>query len=320
MKILFVGNFSIWMKLHLEHLIAGYIHAGFQVIKADYHDMAKWCGLSLPKKFADELRQRNLEKIVKQESPDICFFAGNIIHFDLERLKSYFKGIIVFHDYDGPRRDDLDFFAQVSKNCLLLTVSRYIERELKKRNCQAFYLPHGVDTEYYHPLRGSKNSYPNGISFIGRATERRVDVCRNADSDLVLYGDRWKNTSLKDMCHSKHNVYEEEVVSIYRDSVAMINILQEPLEQYQTILSLQCFAIPSTGTCLCAEFVEEFPEHFEEGKEVLLFRSPEELSELLKKVISDRKWAEQIGDTGRKRCQLEHSHFHRAQQFSKLIS
>ncbi|MBO5761403.1 MAG: glycosyltransferase [Lentisphaeria bacterium] len=320
MKILFIGNFSIWMKLHLEHLIAGYSRAGFQVSKADYHDMAKWCGLPLPGKFENELRQRNLEKIVKQESPDICFFAGSIIHFDLERLKSYFRGIIVFHDYDGPRRLDLDFFSQVSKNCMLLTVSRYIERELKKRNCQAFYLPHGVDTEYYHPCGGTTISYPDAVSFIGRATTRRVDICQRADIELMLYGDRWKNTPLRAMCHSTRNVYEKEVVSIYRDSAAMINILQEPLEQFRTILSLQCFAIPSTGSCLCAEFVEEFPEHFEEGKEVLLFRSPEELPDLLKKVISDRKWAEQVGEAGRMRCVREHSHFHRAQQFYKLIS
>lgn len=319
MKILFVGNFSIWMKLHLEHLIAGYRRAGFQVVTADYHDMAKWHHISLPQTFANELRQRSLEKTVKREAPDICFFAGSI-PFDLDRLKSYFNGLIVFHDYDGPRRRDMDFFAELSKKCMLLTVSGYVERELKKRNCQSFYLPHGVDTDFYHPDGGSPTSYPAEISFIGRATKRRVEICEKTNLPIALYGDRWKKTSLASMCSYDENVYDRDVVSIYRDSAAMINILQEPLNEYRTILSLQCFAVPSTASCLCAEYVEEFPGSFEEGNEVLLFRDPAELPELLKKITSDRKWATSIGEAGRKRCLAEHTHFHRAQQFLDFIS
>ncbi len=275
------------MKLHLEHVISGFRKAGCQTMTADYHDMAAWYGLPLPEKWAQEQRERALEKILKKHRPDVCFFAGSI-PFDLGRIKSYYPGLVVFHDYDGPRRRSLDSFAELSKSCLLLTVSRYIERELRLRDRTAFYLPHGVDTDYYAPDNGSANSYPADISFIGRATERRIDICGKSGMDIALYGDRWKKTALAGMCRLPRNVYGNEVVSIYRDTTVMINILQEPLENFNTILSLQCFAIPSTGTCLCAEFAEEFPEHFEEGKEVLLFRDPAELPELLKRAAADK--------------------------------
>ena len=319
MKILFVGSFDSWKKLHLEHLISGYRQAGFDVLAADKNKMSKFHGLPLPEKMAEEQRQRSLEQIIKRHSPDICFFPGTV-PFDIKRLKSYYKGLVIFHDYDGPRRSDLEKFCKLSRECLFLTVSRYVERELKKRECQCFYLPHGVDTEYYDPSHGSQNTYSADISFIGRATDRRVSICASCNMDIALYGDRWKKTSLAGMCRSKKNIYEKEVVSIYRDSTAMINILQEPLEQFQTIMSLQCFAITSTAGCLCAEFVEEFPEAFEENKEVLLFRTPEELPELLQKVIKDKKLAAQTGAAARQRCLAEHTHRHRAIQLKKLIS
>lgn len=319
MKLLLIGNFDSWMKLHLQHVISGYERAGCQVLTADYHGMAKWHGLSLPEKLAHEQQQRSLERIIKRTRPDVCFFAGSI-HFDLPRLKSYWNGTAVFHDYDGPRRSDLQRFCELSKHCLFLTVSRYTEREMKQKNCQAFYFPHGVDTDYYSPEGGTPESYAAEAAFIGRATGRRVEICTALGREIALYGDRWKKTSLAGMCRFQRNVYEKEVVSIYRDSNAMINILQEPLNEYRTILSLQCFAIPSTASCLCAEYVEEFPEAFEEGKEVLLFRSPEELKTLLEKVSQEKSWAKQIGEAGRKRCLAEHTHLHRAQQFMKFIS
>lgn len=319
MKILFIGNFASWMNLHLEHMIDAYKKAGCKIMTADYHDMAKWHGIPLPEKMAYEQQQRSLEQIVRKYSPDVCFFAGSI-HFDLKRLKSYWNGIPVFHDYDGPRRSDLEWFCELSKDCLFLTVSRYIEREMRKRNFHAVYLPHGTDTEYYNPAAGLPESFAADASFIGRATDRRVKICSSLDQNIALYGERWQKTDLADMCRLKRDVYEKEVVSIYRDSTAMINILQEPLNQFQTILSLQCFAIPSAGGCLCAEYVEEFPEAFEDGKEVLLFRTPEEMKELLQKTAKDKNWAKQIGLAGRTRCLNQHTHFHRAETLLKLIS
>ena len=103
MKILLVGNYSSWMKLHLEHVTTGFQQTGSEVIAADYHKMERLFGFSLPEKMEEEHRQRALEKLVKKEKPDVCFFAGSC-KFDLERLKSYWNGIPVFHDYDGPRR------------------------------------------------------------------------------------------------------------------------------------------------------------------------------------------------------------------------
>lgn len=319
MKILLVGNYSSWMKLHLEHVTAGFQQTGSEVIAADYHKMERLFGFSLPEKMEEEHRQRALEKLVKKEKPDVCFFAGSC-KFDLERLKSYWNGIPVFHDYDGPRRKKTEDYFTYCRNGIFLTVSRFIERELKNLGEQVFYVPHGVDTDYYSPENGGSTRYDAECSYIGRATKRRVDFCSALNCDLALYGDRWKKTPLAHLCRRKEDIQGTELVGVYRDSQTMINILQEPLDQFQTILSLQCFAIPSTGSCLCAEWVEEFPEAFEEGKEVFTFKTKEELCELVPRILQDKPLARKVGEAGRKRCLAEHTHFHRAQQILKILS
>lgn len=318
MKVLMIGNYSSWMKLHLEHITAGFQQAGCEVIPADYHNMERFFGFSLPEKWEEEYRQRALEKLVKKVKPDVCFFAGSC-KFDLARMKSYWNGIPVFHDYDGPRRKNVEDYYQYSRNGIFLTVSRYIERELKNAGESVFYVPHGVNTDYYSPENGGEKRYDAECSYIGRATARRVEYCSVLNCDLALYGDRWKKTALAPLCREKDNIEGTELVGVYRDSRTMINILQEPLDQFQTILSLQCFAIPSTGSCLCAEWVEEFPEAFEEGKEVFTFKTKEELSELVPRILKDTELAKKVGEAGRKRCLAEHTHFHRAKQILEIL-
>ena len=65
--------------------------------------------------------------------------------------------------------------------------------------------------------------------------------------------------------------------------------------------------------------VEEFPEAFEEGKEVFTFKTKEELSELVPRILKDTELAKKVGKAGRKRCLAEHTHFHRAKQILKIL-
>ena len=307
------------MKTHLIHVSSGFTAAGCIVKSADYHAMAHFCGMPLPEKYQHQQRQKSLEKMVRTFQPDMIFFAGSC-KFDIPRLKSYWNGIPVFHDYDGPRRNTPEDFVEISKNCVLVTVSRYIEQEVKKQGTECFYLPHGVDTEFYHPEHGTRQNCTAPCSCIGRATPRRIEICSVLKNDIVLYGDRWKKTQLAGNCKLKRNVREKELVSIYRDSGMMLNVLQEGLDTFQTIPSLQCFAVPATAGCLCAEYVLEFPELFESGKEILTFRSKEELPDLLEKVKRSPDWAKNIGEAGRKRCLAEHTHTHRAKALLKMLS
>jgi len=316
------------MGLHLNHVSAAFSAAGHPVSRADYPSMRTILGTHICPRIKvpgleQELLDRRLERIVKSRRPDLILFASVCRH-DISRLREYYPGLAVVWDYDGPRRLAVQDYLDIGPVDLLLTVSRYLERELKKQNFRCVYLPHGVDTDYYAPGEVSKSDllrFKAPISYIGRATDRRAEWCAPfVKSGLALYGDRWRNyPACAPANRMKRNVAGRELVSIYRASDAMINILQEPLEQFRTILSIQCFAVPAAGSCLIAERTEEFPEAFDDGKEVLTFADAPELREHIERILRDPDAGRRIGEAGRRRCLAEHTHRHRVEQLMKIL-
>ena len=328
MKVLLAGSFQGWMGLHLRHLSAAFAAAGHQVEHADYTAMrtllgVRFCPRIKSPNLERELLDRRLERIVKRRKPDLILFVASW-RFDMSRLREYYSGPTVIWDCDGPRRLSVQDFLDIGPVDLLLTVSRHLERELKMRGCRCAYLPHGVDTDYYAPgilSEADRRLFEAPVSYIGRATDRRAELCVPfVNSGLALYGDRWRNyPGCAAANRLKRNVAGRELVKIYRASGAMLNILQEPLDRYRTILSLQCFAVPAAGGCLIAERVEEFPEAFEEGKEVLTFADPEELRAHVERILREPETGRSIGEAGRRRCLAEHTHRRRVEQLLEML-
>ncbi len=329
MRILMLGSKRSWMGLHLSHMEGAFRRRGHEIFVFDYHDLSAFCGvIPLPSAWADEQRQRSLEKLVKRFRPDLVYCVGSW-KYDFPRLKSYFRGVSALHDLDGPRRLTPHWTEPFGQVDLPLTASRYLMRALSERGIPSFYLPSAADPDYYAPVdltESDRLRFGAPVSYIGRATKRRVRFCAPlADHGLALYGDRWASnresveSGLPRCMRLRRNVEGRELVKIYQASTAVVNILQEPLDEYRTILSLQCFAVPSTGRCLLAEYVEEAAEAFEDGTEILLFRTPEELFSQTERVLSDPSFAEKIGAAGRKRCLACHTHEHRVAALEKLL-
>lgn len=325
MKILIVGNVDGWMAVHLRQLGAGFEAAGCKVRLVDYNSMRHpWQVFSGSGKLF-ESRQRILEKTVRSFQPGAILFIVAKPIFDFARIRSCSSARIVLYDYDGPNWSLLKDPRHLNGIDLLLTVSRRIERDLKNAPFPVLYLPHGTDCSYYSPgPRKIRFSAP--VSYIGRATPRRADFCRSiADKELALYGRRWlklpecRDPVLRKCIRSHSDIIGENVVHIYRSSGIMINILQENLAQQKTIMSLQVFAIPATAACLITEDVEELGESFEIGRELLAFRTKDEMVELLSRSLADPEWAGKIGEAGRRRCLAEHTHKHRAERILAQI-
>lgn len=328
MRILMLGKMSSWMGLHFSHIQSAFQHRGHEVLGVDYHRMVS-CWIPLSKAMEDEWRQRALEKIVRSFAPDLIYCLASW-KYDFQRLKSYYKGLVAIHDLDGPRRlspYDQDAFSQVD---LPLTASKYMVRHFAEKGIRLYYLPSAVDTAYYAPMKMTekeRKAFSAPFSYIGRATERRAEYCKHlVNKGIALYGNRWKtnksaiSAGLGRCVRLKRDVKGLELVKIYQCSTAVLNIQQEPLDQFRSILSLQCFAVPATGGCLIADYVEEADEAFEIGKEILVFRTKEELLELSEKCVKDPAFARSIGEAGRIRCQKCHTHEKRVTELEGLLS
>ena len=329
MRVLMLGKKSSWMGLHVSHIEAAFRRRGHEILVGDYHEMAAVCGIPLPREMAKERLQRSLERLVKRFCPDLIYCIASW-KYDFPRLKSYYKGLVAIHDLDGPRSPVETVLAAFRQVDLPLTASRYMERKAREEGIPALYLPSAADPEYYAPIALTPREsrlFSAPVSYIGRATERRAEFCSLLKGKgLALYGDRWKKhpaarkNGLDQCSRLSRNVAGRELVKIYQASGSIINILQEPLDRYRTILSLQCFAVPSTGRCLIAEWVEEAEEAFEPGREILLFRTSEELLFQVEHCLADPEYAGKIGEAARKRCLQCHTHDHRVAELERILS
>lgn len=330
MNILIIAPYEGWMKTHFSHFGNGFIKLGHSINFVNYRILDK----SLLSVFYGDkekfiLRNNKLEKIIKDRKPDAILFMIAGMKFSFEMIKSYYKGLVLIYDMDGPGWScyrDLSWLKFVD---FLLTASRISQKYLKEKGIESFYFADGVDPDYYNRINFDSNiraKFGSTVSFVGRPTPRRVELLSEiTDCDLKLWGRRWsrkkecKNKELQKCNTYKHDIFEEDVVKAYNCSDIYVNILREPLNNPPTILSIQSFAVPSCGTCLIQEWVVELDEAFEDSKEILSFKTKEEFAELVRKYSKDKKTAKKIGEAGRKRILSSHTHEDRAKELLKII-
>ena len=330
MKIMFVAYLEGWMGIHIKHFAAGFTSLGHEVKLLDYKRMEhSWNPFIRSKEAKQKFRHRSLEKEVKAFQPDLIIFVIAHLKFDFAYLKSFFKGTIAVYDMDGPGWKCYDSLEWIEDVDLMLTASRVSQRFLKENGISSEYLPDGVDTNYYRPLKLSpeeENFYSAPLSFVGRPTARRIRMFSSVtEQGLVLWGRRWSRPkecpveALRQAVRSKKDIIGDNVVKIYSASDIMLNVLREPLNDPPTIMSLQVFLIPASGTCILTEWVEELEEAFEPGRELLAFKSEDEFRELVLKYSADKKQLAAIGENGRKRCVADHTHKKRAEQLLHFL-
>ena len=317
MKIAVVGTFSGWMGIHMEQMAKALESLGHTVARLDDSKLRR--GFFRQRTFEDF--NRRFRALMRKIAPDLLLLTMSRPYYDFRALRENSPATrIAVWDFDGPNwRCVPSDFRDID---LLLTVSRVTEKLMRADGVNAHYLPHGADCEYYSP-RPPVPRFASPVSYVGRATERRAELCRLLAGDgLALYGRRW--SGLKDMpeikrcIRGRRDVIGDDMVNIYCSSTCMINLLQGNLAEQHTILSLQVFAIPASGGCLVTEYTEELAEAFTPGKELLVWNTPEELVDQVRYCVKNPEFARRIGLAGRERCLRDHTQKTRMRQLLKL--
>ncbi len=231
---------------------------------------------------------------------------------------------------EGPNYSGFKNPEWIKYTDLVITVSRYSARILSERFSNVVYLPHAVNTERFFEVDATPDFHAP-IAFVGRPTPHRNDLLSSIanagyGNDLRLYGSRWTNPNytvpsvLRHCCSYSGDVHGKDLLSAISGANIFVNILQDQFKDKKTLMNLQSFMVPACRRCLLAEYTEELPETFEIGKEVLSFRSVEELIELVSKYAVDRGGTKRIGDAAWKRCIQCHTLELRAKQMLALLN
>ncbi|MGI8402141.1 MAG: CgeB family protein [Gemmatimonadaceae bacterium] len=172
------------------------------------------------------------------------------------------------------------------------------------------YLPEGFDVTAFHPLDVPRDI---AVSFVGAAYGFRpsvIDALRRANIPVRAFGDGWGDGRLT----------SEEVVSVFNRSQVNLGMGGIGYSQELTNLKGRDFEIPGCGGGVyLTSFNPDLAEHFVIGREILCYRSTDELVELSRWCLQHPDAARNIALRARRRCLEEHRWLHRYVSLCEIL-
>lgn len=214
------------------------------------------------------------------DDPFIMWLGGNnrkLFNESINAIK-YFDKIFVFDDY-------------------------FVDGIKYRFNNETYYLPLAFDEQLYKKKDVNKDY---NISFIGSENNERYEYLKILeDFGLVLFGGNWRDLNkykLGDV------IPVEKSNEIYNKSLVNFN-----LHTNQTVYgsNTRTFEVPGSGNFLITDYRKSLEKNFELDKEIVCYKSKEELLEKIRFLLNNKKCIFEIAAAGYKRAISEHSYKHR---------
>ena len=165
-----------------------------------------------------------------------------------------------------------------------------------------FGLPVYYMAEGYHPKTqplDDQPAYRHEITFVGRWRAEREKLCRQLRElsvPLEVFGWGWPNTLGQTV---PEEIYRSSMISLGMGFASPSNVL--------TTLKARDFECPGAGACYLTTYNWELALHFDIGKEILCYRSVEEIVELFSFYRRRPEACWTIAQAAARRCLNEHT-------------
>ncbi len=170
------------------------------------------------------------------------------------------------------------------------------------------FLPHAADTRAFQP--GPWPRTPR-LVFVANVTAERQEIVDGLACPIDVYGRRWRPGSAQQRIHAKR-IPLTETSALYAKHQAVLNVRHE--HNIVQGLNQRTFEALACGTPVLNDDLADVGRCLEQGREILVWKSPEELNALCQKVLADPAFARTIGTAGYARVLAEHTYLHRARQ------
>ncbi|HTS87929.1 MAG TPA: glycosyltransferase [Gemmatimonadales bacterium] len=175
------------------------------------------------------------------------------------------------------------------------------------------YLAVGCDPSVHKPLR-ARGPFRANVVFAGSATSRRERLLGElVEFGLALWGPGWRRTALKDYCRGELP-NTEDFVRAYAGATVGVNVHRygpETRGSDTTGVNRRTFEIAAIGVPQVVDARGDLPRNFEDGSEVLVYETPEQLKGQVKRAIQEDKYRERLAHNARQRAIRQHTYMHR---------
>ncbi len=176
----------------------------------------------------------------------------------------------------------------------------------------AHYLAVGCDPSVHKPLR-ARGPFRANVVFAGAATPRRERYLTElVEFGLALWGPGWRKTGLKDYCRGELPS-TEDFVRAYAGATVAVNVHRtgDGGSAGSGGVNRRTFEVAAIGAPQVVDARDDLPLHFEDGSEVLVYSSAEQLKGQVKRAIQEDKYRDRLAAAARHRALGQHTYMHR---------
>lgn len=202
---------------------------------------------------------------------------------------------------------------------LIFIKDEYAAFKLRTVGLPAYQLFEAMNPSWHKPLNEQKN---NNLIIAGTFYDYRHYITKKLLKDkisLELYGGRlplWANPEIKAL-HTGKFVVREEKSKVFGAGLAVLN--STGVREFDSV-NCRAFEAAGTGALQIMEYRSSIERCFEPGKEILVFKTYEELLELITKAIKYPNDMKKIRKAGYERAVSEHTYRHRLDYIIKKLN
>jgi spore maturation protein CgeB len=186
----------------------------------------------------------------------------------------------------------------------------------------AHYLAMGCDPSVHKPL-SARGPFRANVVFAGAATPRRERFLQElVEFGLALWGPGWRKTSLRDYCRGELPS-TEDFVRAYAGATVAVNVHRTGAEDRKrdgSGVNRRAFEIAAIGVPQVVDARADLQRHFEEGSELLVYNTAEELKGQVKRAMQEDKYRDRLAAGARQHALHQHTYMHRMHELLQTVT
>ncbi len=258
-------------------------------------------------RFLGRTLERRLGRVINRHRPDVVlvFKGAGLEPEAIERLKPAARARWFNWFPDSPHLLDLSLRIGRGYDVVFAFDSSMVARHVALGR-DARYLAEGCEPAFHRPLPDPR--WPRAaIAFVGSREPGRAAALESvADLGLRVWGPDWPAGPL----------YGDHFIKAFSNADLALNVHQffgEPAERgwYGTGANRRVFELAAIGTVQLCDAKTDIARNFTNGREIVLFRSPDELRSLARDLLGDPARRAALAAAARQRALAEHTWGHR---------
>lgn len=267
--------------------------------------------------LVEEQINQGLLNLVDNYKPDYLFvFKGkNISPVTLARIRA--KGVITVNYFPDYMEDFTWIKTHASYYDFFFSPCEIVVDKLKQLKIKSYYLSFGYNPD--QKIKRVAKKYD--IAYVGQYTKRRekyFSVLKNLDFHIWGYEQFWRGTKLYKYFHNEASF--EETKKIIRSAKIVVNVLTCEDNIPIKSVNYRVFETTGLGSFLLNWYHEPINEFYQDGVEIVNFKTPKELLIKAKYYLIHKAEREEIAYNGWKRTVKNHTWKKRFGQMFKIIN